>query len=113
LLAVLTLAMHYVRPEPTIKRARRLRLVLLLLSVLGAVSYYSRLSDTLLYSEMYLPAQTTLSGQKLCTTVLQVNPAQRNFAVVFVGANTLIVDCDGRGNFDIIKNPSGLIVAVR
>ena len=113
LLTILAAGLQYYRPDTAAQRAQRIRIVVLLAAVLGAVSYFSRLKDTLEFSEMYLPAQTTLSGQKLCTTVLQIDPARRNFAVVFVGANTLIVDCDGQGNYDIIKNPSGLIVAVR
>lgn len=113
LLTIAALALQYFRPESEMQRAKRLRVALLLVGILGAVSYFSRLKETLELSEMYLPAKTTLSGQTLCSTVLQVDPARRNFAVVFVGANTLIVECDGRGNYDIIKNPSGLIVAVR
>jgi hypothetical protein len=113
LLTILAVALQYFRPDSTTQRTKRIHVVLLLVGILGAVSYFSRLKDTLEFSEMYLPAQTTLSGQKLCTTVLQSDPARRNFAVVFVGANTLIVECDGQGNYDIIKNPSGLIVAVR
>ncbi len=113
MIALALLGLHHFRPQPAGQLTRRIRVVVILLSLMAMVSYYSRLKDTLYFSEMYLPAQTVLSGQRLCSNRLPIDPKRVGFVVVFIGANTMIVECDGRGNFDVIKNPSGLIVAVR